>query len=293
LTLLIPASSQEPGSLDTRWHGQLKLSFHHHQDQTSPHLHLGKAPLKVQRPFYPEGPATCHTTILHTAGGLVRGDQLSIHLDLHPQAQALVTTAAASKIYGSPTVPAAMAEQTIHLHLAANAHLEWLPQETIVFAGAHYRQSLQIELAPGASCLGWELTRFGRTARGERFSSGQWQSQTEIWQQGHPLWINRESLTGGSELLDSPYGLSGHPLVGTLFWVGGISSPDLVAAIRQAWQLYPRPGEAGVSSLEQGVICRYRGPDRQAAQDWFVQVWQLLRQHQQRPPACLPRVWPL
>ena len=47
-----------------------------------------------------------------------------------------------------------------------NACLEWLPQETILFNGAIYRQDLRVELATGASWLGWEITRFGRSARG-------------------------------------------------------------------------------------------------------------------------------
>lgn len=277
----------------SRWHGQLKLNFLYSQGQTRPEIQLAQAPLKVQRPFYPEGPATCHSTILHTAGGLVRGDQLSIQLNLAAQAQTLVTTAAASKIYGDPVGHAPAAELQVQMQVGADAHLEWLPQEAIVFAGAHYRQQIQIHLDPGATCLGWDLTRFGRTARGERFSSGLWQSRIEVWQQGQPLWINPEYLPGGSVLLDSPHGLAGQPLVGTLFWLGGEASPELIAAIRQAWPNQTQLGEVGVSCLQKGLVCRYRGPDRQAAQNWFIQAWQLLRHYQQRPQAALPRVWPL
>ena len=39
-----------------------------------------------------------------------------------------------------------------------------------------------------------EITRFGRSARGEKFCFGNWRSHTEVWQQGQPLWIDRQWL---------------------------------------------------------------------------------------------------
>jgi urease accessory protein len=292
---MVAAESPESG-----WHGQVNLSFAANpQGQTLPQLHLARAPLKVQRSFYPErdlaqDTGRCYTTLLHTAGGMVAGDQLSIHLQLQPQAQALVTTAAASKVYGG----AMLTEQRIKIQLEPGASLEWLPQETIIFDGANYRQQLQIDLALGASCLGWEVTRFGRTARGERFGSGTWQAQTEVWQGGRPLWIDPQWLPGGTELLDSTFGLAGQPLIGTLFWLGGAATGKdidqaLVDAIRAAWCSQPRQGEAGVTQVEAGIICRYRGCERHELQAWFVDTWQLIRRSQGYPPAQRPRVWPI
>jgi len=143
----------------------------------------------VQRPFYPEEPDVCHSVMLHTAGGVVGGDRLSLNFRLGPNAHTLITTAAAGKIYRSNGLEA---RQSIQMQVATGACLEWFPQEIIVFNGAIYRQDLRVELDPGASWLGWEITRFGRSARGERFLQGEWRSHTEIWQQGRPLWIDRQ-----------------------------------------------------------------------------------------------------
>jgi urease accessory protein len=291
------------------WHGQISLSFvPNPEGKTLAQLHLASAPLKVQRSFYPESdspvkfPQRCYTTLLHTAGGMVARDHLSIHLHLRPQAQALVTTAAATKIYGQVPLTSpglnisAQATQNILIKVEAGASLEWLPQETIVFDGADYAQQLQIELAATASCFGWEVTRFGRTARGERFLSGRWQAHTEVWREGCPLWVDPQWLPGGSELLDSEHGLARQPLIGTLFWIGnadGVDSKALVTAARELWLSQPRQGEAGVTWLETGLICRYRGANRQELHAWFVQVWQLVRRCQGLPAASLPRVWPV
>jgi urease accessory protein len=43
----------------------------------------------------------CELPLLHTAGGLVGGDQLSINLGLRPSSRCLLTSVAAQKVYGS------------------------------------------------------------------------------------------------------------------------------------------------------------------------------------------------
>lgn len=286
------AGSEEVSSGDTdsgaagSWSGCLSLGFTFENNITYLIPRRVQAPLKVQRPFYPEGSGVCHTVILHTAGGVVGGDRLDLNLQLDPFAQALITTATAAKVYRSHR----LAKQTIQIKIAAGACLEWLPQETIVFNGAIYQQDLRVELATGATWLGWEITRFGRTARGEQFLQGYWRSRTEVWQQGQPLWIDPQFLRGGT-MLNSPHGLAGQPVVGTLAWVGQAVSPELVTKVRSLWTVVERRGEAGVTSLPQGLLCRYRGPSSWEARNWFTDVWNLLRLSFLNQPACLPRVW--
>lgn len=87
--------------LSNGWHGSLNLVYAQRQNTTQVIHNQVKAPLKVQRPFYPEGSEVCHSIILHTAGGIVGGDRLSLNFHLEPNSKALITTAAASKIYRS------------------------------------------------------------------------------------------------------------------------------------------------------------------------------------------------
>jgi urease accessory protein len=160
----------------------------------------------------------------------------------------------------------------------------------IVFDRALYRQAMRIELAPGAQWLGWELTRFGRTARGEQFLAGEWRSQTEVWQQGKPLWIDRQWLPGSQETFYSPHGLAGCPIVGSFAYVGQEVPSELVEAVRSLWR---GDGEAGVTRLMAGLLCRYRGASTIEARQWFIAVWQLLRKTYLNRLTCVPRVWQL
>ncbi|MCU0565189.1 MAG: urease accessory protein UreD [Oculatellaceae cyanobacterium Prado106] len=277
---------------DRTWHGHLDLEFSHRPGETILSRSLVKAPLKVQRPFYPEGKVVCHSIMLHTAGGVVGGDRLSSHIQLQPQAQALLTTAAATKIYGDKGIPAS---QTIHIQVGAGASIEWLPQETIVFDGALYHQSLKVELAEGARWLGWDILRLGRSARGERFSKGEWRSHTEIWQQGRLIWVDPQWLQGGDDMLESGHGLAGCPVIGSLAFVGEEVSEEFIVSIRNLLDIdsvsVSSPAQIAVSRLMSGFLCRYRGHSTSECRQKMIQVWQRVRQVYGERSLCLPRVW--
>ncbi|NEO85291.1 MAG: urease accessory protein UreD [Spirulina sp. SIO3F2] len=272
------------------WQGELNLTYVWQPARCQTQLQRShhQSPLKVQRSFYPEGSEVCHTVMLHTAGGIVGGDRLRIQLNLEPRAQAVLTTAAASKLYRSN---GPIAHQQITATLAPGARLEWLPQETIAFRGAHYQSQMRVDLAPGATFVGWEITRFGRTARGECFDAGDWRSQLEIWQAGQLQWNDRQWLPGHAALLQSPQGLNGAVIVGTLVWLGEPVSPNLLHQVRNL----PRPlsGQTGITtSLGAGLICRYRGNSTAEVRTWLSRIWQHLRQQQwERQPVRL-RIWP-
>ncbi len=282
------------------WHGIARLAYAQRDGKCVPIGVFTQAPLKVQRSLYPEGPELCHSVLVHTAGGVVRGDSLTIQITLDGTCQALVTTAAAHKIYSAkpdpgldPTIlpQSITAQQTVALNLGPESCLEWFPQETIVFNGAQYCQDLRVNLAPGALWCGWEITRFGRSARGERFTEGNWRSHLEVWQANQPLWIDRQGLTGGSPALDSPNGLGGQAVVGSFALVGCLPTPDQVSLIRTLWDA-SQPGEVGVTRLQMGLLCRYRGPSSEAARRWFIAAWQQLRPWYLGRAAVVSRIWP-
>ena len=280
----LPQTAQSSGG----WQGNLELVYARRHDATKLIHTAMQAPLKVQRSFYPEERSVCHSVILHTAGGIVGGDSLSQSIHLHPNTNALITTAAAGKVYRSKQ----QAQQITTIKVESGACLEWLPQSTIIFNGAIYRQELRVELEPGANWLGWEITRFGRSASGEKFLQGEWRAHTEIWQQGKPLWIDRQWLRAGEDTFNSPHGLAGHSLVGSLIWIGQPVSAELIDKARTFWQTANYSGEAGVTqTLGEGLLCRYRGSSRAEVHNWFIEIWQLLRLNLLQRPAIKPRVW--
>ncbi len=269
------------------WAGHLALSFAYRRNGTVLTRQEAALPLAFQRPLYPEGPAHCHGVVLHPPGGIANGDRLRMDIDLGRDARALLTTPGATKVYRSATE----ALQEVHITVAAGGWLEWLPQETILFDGARWRQRTRVDLVPGAVWLGWDITRFGRSACGERFASGNWRADTEIWRGGRPLWIDRQGLTGGSPLLETPFGLHGAAVVGTLTWLGEPVTVELGEACREWWRACAWPGEAGVTRLESGLLARYRGGSTAQVRAWFAAIWDILRRKYLHVAACPPRIW--
>ncbi|MEY3067340.1 MAG: urease accessory protein [Cyanobacteriota bacterium] len=274
----------------SQWQGILELDYQKINNSTQLVKAYSQAPLKIQRSFYPEGQEICHSIILHTAGGMVGGDRLSQTINLQPETQVLLTTPAASKIYRSS---GETVQNTINIEIQEQAYLEFIPREMIIFNGAIFSQNLRVNLDPNACYLGWEITRFGRTARGEIFNQGQWKSCTEIWQNGCPVWVDRQGFIANEEILNSPHGLGGKPVIATLTWVGQPVSEDIVKNIRQLWSQRETSSQAGVTQLISGLLCRYRGNSTQEVINWFTDVWQLLRQNYTGKSIVKPRVWQL
>jgi urease accessory protein len=271
----------------SNWQGTLNLKFAVQSAITQLTHTQAQAPLKVQRSF-PQPDGTCQVVMLHTAGGMVGGDRLTTSIHAAAATQVLLTTAAAAKIYKSNGL---VASQDVTIGVGTNACLEWLPQETIVFNQAQYQQNIRVNLEPGAQVILWDVTRFGRTAMGERFITGDWRSCTEVWQGETPLWLDRQWLPASEELFSSPHGLAGMPIVGTFAWLGMPVAPEFVTQVRLLWT--GDPMVAGVTRLPQGILCRYRGDHSTAVRQWFVQVWELVRSSQWERSIELPRIWML
>ncbi len=268
------------------WHAGLDLGYMTRGDETilARRRHFG--PLRVQKPFYPEG-GICHVLLLHPPAGIAGGDRLEISASLEEGAHALMTTPGAGKCYRSSGMEASL---TCSFDLRKNAVLEWLPQETIVFDGARMRTTTKVNLDDEASFIGWEVICLGRRASGERFDSGFLGLSTRLERKGKPLWFERGLLEGGSALLDSKAGLSGFSSIGTLLATGKGMSPSLLAACRE---ILPQESGAlcGLTLLPDLLVGRYLGHSSEAARAWFVEIWRLLRQAMIGRGPHLPRIW--
>lgn len=271
------------------WHARLELEVlrEHGRSRLGARRHVG--PLRVQRPFYPEGDEVVHVYLLHPPGGLVGGDQLEVRLCLRADAAALFTTPAAQKLYRSAGKES---RQDSLLQLERGASLEWLPAETIVFDGALSQQRTRIEVGAGAACIAWDIGCLGRPASELYFSRGRFRQQFEIWRDGEPLVIERSAVDGGSSLLREAFGYAGFTAYANLYALPftAESTPELVARLRA--ELAPVPGtQFAITALGAAVVVRVLGCGVEPVRKVLIAAWQRLRPGALGRPAHAPRIW--
>ena len=265
------------------WKACLSLEFGFQSGKT---IIAGKrhdGPLVVQKPLYPEGEAVCHAIVVHPPGGIAGGDELEIGARVGEKAAALLTTPGAAKWYRSA---GPRAKQNIAFEVGGV--LEWLPQETIVFDGALAELDCEVDLGADAAFIGWDIVCLGRTGSGERFARGAYRFSTQVRREKKLLWLERGRIEGGGRLLESPAGLNGKPVFGTLFACAHDLIQELLAETRK---VEPETGRGAVTLLPGILLARYLGDSSEAARRYFIALWRILRPALTGREAIEPRIW--
>ena len=179
------------------WHATLDLRYQLAQGRTVVrHRHAG--PLRVLKSMHPEDARICHSVLVHPPGGIASGDVLDISVEVESGAHALVTTPGATRFYRSAGAPGV---QNVQLRLGEQARLEWLPLETLIYPGAHAENRLTLELAGGASLIGWDVVALGLPLAGQPFDRGHLLQRIE-WP---GLWLEHARIDGQDDrLLNRP-----------------------------------------------------------------------------------------
>lgn len=120
-----------------------------------------RAPLLVQKALYWDVamPGLPCVLMITTTGCIVQGDRHSIKIELADQAQAHVTTQAATKIHA---MDANFATQAQHITLGENAYLELVPDTVIPHAQARFATQTQFVVHPTATAFYSEILLGGR-----------------------------------------------------------------------------------------------------------------------------------
>ena len=272
------------------WHASLQLDYTLEGTRTvARHAHNG--PLHILQSLYPEGDAVCHNVLAHPPGGLVGGDTLDISATVGPGAHGLVTTPGATRFYRST---GERALQRTHLTLAEGARLEWLPREALCYNACNAENHLTLNLAPGAECMGWDVTALGLPHAGQPFDTGRFVQHIEA----PGLWLERGVIDAADHrLLESPLGLAGHRCMASLFFVTGrpldrARRDTALDAARAVMDAHALKASAGATSPNgQVLVVRALAPQVEPAMQllqqvraaWRAALWQLCAEP--------PRIW--
>ncbi len=268
------------------WIANLSLSFASKASRTILDNMRFKGPLRVQRPFHPEGPV-CHSYILHPPGGMVSGDKLSIDVSGDPGSHALITTPSAGKVYGTDSHDLPQT-QTIHITLC-DAVLEFLPQETIIFDGARAQLDTVIKTNGTSRAVFWDMVVLGRQAGDEPFLSGSVRQSLRIEKDGKPLISEHFYLDAASALRNSPAGLMGKNCFGACYMI--TEHPEALVDVLRA-NLKECP-QTHIAVTHKPGICMVRalGDDPESLRESFMAAWRLTRKTLLGREPESPRIW--
>lgn len=225
---------------------------------------------------------TPEAVLLNMAGGLTGGDRINVSITMAAGTEAMLTTAAAEKIYRARDDDAAWIQT--RLDLAAGARLAWLPQPTILFDRSRLERRTDVELADGSAFLGVECVIFGRKAMGEEIRQGTCRDVWRVRREGKLIFADALRLGGDvAATLDRRATLDGARTSAMLIY----AAPDAAARIDEARALLEVAGDitAGASTWNGMLVVRALAHDSRLL---VAGLSPLLQRLAGRP---LPRVW--
>jgi urease accessory protein len=228
----------------------------------------------------PDAAGAMEAVFLNTAGGLTGGDSFGISVAVGDGASAVLTTAAAEKIYRSAGGEASI---SVALSIAGNGQLGWLPQPTIVFDRARLDRKMTVELASNARFLAAEMLIFGRAAMGESVAQGNVRDTVRVRRDQALLFADSFRLEGEiATALARPAVLAGARATGLVLYV----APAAEARLEEARSLSAKAaGVMGVSAYQRMLVARAAAPDGRTLQTDLAPLLEALHG---RP---LPRIW--
>jgi urease accessory protein len=150
-----------------------------------------KLPLQVLSPLALDD-GTSYLLLLNPTGGVLGGDHLRTEITLEEGARVCLSTPSATRIYRTR---AAAAEIDTRLRVARNATLEYLPDHIIFHPGSSLRQSLRVEMSEGSGGILLDNFAAGRATLDEQWIFRDYDSRTEVFLRGKPIYLNRTRVT--------------------------------------------------------------------------------------------------
>ncbi len=214
---------------------------------------------------------------LNTSGGLTGGDTLEYGLTLAPGARITATTQTAERAYRSTT---GAAQISVQMTVGAGGHLDWVPQETILFERAQARRRTEITLGEGATFLMAETLVLGRAAMDETVTTLDFHDWRMIRRGDTPL--HAEALRLDVARLETgAAGMDGARAIATVVLI----APDAADALAPVRAALGDEIRAAASALEGRLVIRLMARDGWPLRRKLAQILTLLRR------APLPRVW--
>jgi urease accessory protein len=257
--------------------GELRADFQRAGSRTQAMNIFETGGLRLRCPRVAQG---CEGVIINTGGGIAGGDRASYDFEIGAAAQVTLTTQSAEKIYRAQ---ADAAQIDVVLRVAAQAQIEWLPQETILFDGAHLQRRLDVDMDETSSLTMLESVVYGRIAMGETQLQGSLRDRWRIRRNRRLLFAEDMRIDGDmTGVLDRP-ALGNGARASALFVHIAPDAEARLEAVRQV--MADAACEWGASAFNGMLVLRLLSPSPENMRSAIVRLLQDFRGR------MAPRVW--
>ncbi|WP_391204595.1 urease accessory protein UreD [Psychrobacillus sp. L4] len=160
------------------WTGILQLVMEKKNEKTITKSVFYEGALKVMRPIYLDNSGQACFFMLNPGGGYVGGDRYRIEVTLEEQAELVLTTQSATKVYRTLDAPVTQETEII---LKKGSILEYIPDPLIAYREAKYHQHTVIRMEKGSTLLYMDILTPGWSPDGEWFRYDHLQLKNEIY----------------------------------------------------------------------------------------------------------------
>ena len=183
--------------------------------------------------------ASLQAVLMNTAGGLTGGDHIVWTAEARAGAKLVLTTPACERVYRSLGSDAVVENRLI---AGEGAHIDWLPQETILYEGSLLTRRLDVDLAGGATLTAVEAILLGREAMGEAARSAHLRDNWRIRRNGRLIHAEATVLSADPHERDGLSLLDGALAFATVLHV----APDAERRLDAVRAVLPPTGGASV-----------------------------------------------
>ncbi len=221
---------------------------------------------------------------INTAGGITGGDHLQWAAQVADHGHLVVTTQACERSYRS-IGDTALVETS--LSVGTGAHLDWLPQETILYDASNLNRRLEVDLADGATLTAIESVLLGRDAMGETARDAILRDNWRIRRNGRLIHAEATSLSASNAERDSLSLLAGNNAFATIVHVAA-EADRAEALLQRIRSILPQGRAIAASANGQRLVIRAMAESGLALRRMIVPTLLELT-----GAGSLPRLWHL
>ena len=221
----------------------------------------------------------CEAVLINTSGGIAGGDRIAWEAEAAPGTRLVLTTQACERVYRSTGEDACV---TTALQVGAGAHIDWVPQETILFENSRLDRALDVHLAAGATFTAVEAVLLGRDAMGETARAARLKDRWRIFREGKLIHAEATRLDGTDRERDGLSLLAGHNAFATLLAI----APDAGRKLDLLRDMLDPGAMAAASAVGERLTLRVLAPSGFALRRSISPAIALLS-----GSGALPRLW--